>query len=76
MRYEAAEAAAGSELPVYSHSSSLHYMLNFTVFLALVIGVALLFLGRHGRVMWLQIWSVGLVFFSTAYLGAAMLGII
>jgi hypothetical protein len=49
-------------------------MLNFTVALALVIGVGLWWLSRRGRVLWLQVWSIGLVVFSIAYLVAAALG--
>jgi hypothetical protein len=76
MRYEASEGVAVDELPIYSQSEGLHFMLNFTVVLALFIGVALLWLGRRGRVLWLQVWSAGLVFFSVAYLGAAAMGAI
>ncbi len=77
MRYEAGdEVPPVSEMVIYSQSDGLHFMLNFTVALALIIGVALLWLGRRGRVLWLQVWSVGLVVFSVAYLGAAMLGAI
>ncbi|MCB1784667.1 MAG: hypothetical protein KDJ33_00360 [Gammaproteobacteria bacterium] len=73
MRYQATEAAPIEELPLYSQSEGLHFMLNFTVALALVIGVLLLWLGRRGRVLWLQVWSAGLVLASVAYLGAAIL---
>jgi len=76
MRYEASEAGTATELPVYSQSAGLHFMLNFTVALALLIGVLLLWLGRRGRVMWLQVWSAGLVLCSVAYLGAAVVGAI
>ena len=51
-------------------------MLNFTVSLALLIGVALWWLSRKGRVLWLQVWSIGLVVFSIAYLAAAASGYI
>jgi hypothetical protein len=61
--------------PVYSQTDGLHFMLNFTVALGLVIGVVLLWLGWRGRVLWLQVWSVGLVVASLAYLGAAALGL-
>ncbi len=44
-------------------------MLNFTVALSLLIGLGLWWLGRKGRVLWLQVWSIGLVVFSVAYLG-------
>jgi hypothetical protein len=76
MRYEATEGTASAELPVYSQSSGLHFMLNFTVALALLIGLALWWLSRRGRVLWLQVWSIGLVGFSIAYLAAAALGYI
>ena len=77
MRYEAGEQApAVTDMVVYSQSEGLHFMLNFTVALALVIGIVLLWLGRRGRVIWLQVWSVGLVVFSVGYLGAAMFGAI
>ena len=74
MRYEASEGVPVTEMVIYSESSGLHFMLNFTVALALVIGIALWWLGRAGKVLWLQVWSVGLVVFSIAYLGAAALG--
>jgi hypothetical protein len=76
MRYEETEAVPVTDMVIYSESSGLHFMLNFTVALALVIGVALWWLGRAGHVLWLQVWSIGLVFFSIAYLGAAALGYI
>jgi hypothetical protein len=74
MRYEATEGVPVSEMQIYSQSDGLHFMLNFTVALALVIGIALWWLGRAGRVLWLQVWSIGLVVFSVAYLIAAALG--
>lgn len=76
MRYELSQLDAHTELPVYSQSDGLHFMLNFTVALALLIGIGLWWLGRVGRVLWLQVWSVGLVIFSIAYLGAAAMGMI
>ncbi|MCP5300154.1 MAG: hypothetical protein H6959_04865 [Chromatiaceae bacterium] len=73
MRYEESQGTPPvSEMPIYSQSSGLHFMLNFTVALALLIGVALLWLGRHGRVIWLQVWSAGLIVFSAGYLVAAV----
>ena len=76
MRYEASEGVPVDQMPVYSQSEGLHFMLNFTVALALIIGVVLLWLGRRVRVLWLQVCSVGLVVFSIAYLGAAALDMI
>jgi hypothetical protein len=76
MRYGLSGLDAATGLPVYSQSDGLHFMLSFTVALALVIGIGLWWLGRTGRVLWLQVWSIGLVVFSIAYLGAAGLGMI
>lgn len=56
--------------PLYVHSDGLQHMLLFTVALALLIGVGLFWLGRHGRVLWLTVWSAGLVLASLGYLGA------
>jgi hypothetical protein len=76
MRYEAGSTLPLEQMQVYSQSEGLHFMLNFTVALALLIGIALWWLGRRGRVLWLQVWSIGLVVFSIAYLGAAIAGLI
>jgi len=76
MRYEADDPAITGGLQVYSETAGLHFMLNFTVFLALLIGLVLLWLGRRGRVLWLQVWSAGLVVFSIAYLAGAASGLI
>ena len=75
MRYEAGEGVPPPMQP-YDESEGLHFMLNFTVALALLIGLVLWWLGRRGRVIWLQVWSVGLVVFSIAYLVAAAMGAI
>lgn len=77
MRYSEEQAADPLQgMQIYSQSEGLHFMLNFTVFLALVIGLVLFWLGRRGRVLWLMVWSAGLVIFSIAYLVAAVFGMI
>ena len=43
---------------------------------AFLLGLVLLWLGRRGRVLWLQVWSAGLVVFSVAYLAGAATGLI
>lgn len=73
MRYAEGDAVVATGMQIYSQSSGLHFMLNFTVALALLIGGVLWWLGRRGRVMWLQVWSIGLVGCSIAYLTAAAL---
>jgi len=77
MRYSEEQALDPMQgMQVYSQSDGLHFMLNFTVSLALVIGMILFWLARRGRVLWLGVWSVGLVIFSIAYLVAAAFGLI
>ena len=73
MRYESDDSVLTQ--PVYAQTEGLHFMLNFTVTLALVIGGVLLWLGVKGRVLWLEVWSLGLILASVAYLGAAVLGL-
>jgi hypothetical protein len=72
MRYQETEALG----TLYRDADGLHFMLNFTVALALVIGVVLLWLALRGRVLWLKVWSIGLVLASVSYLIAAGLGYI
>jgi len=72
MRYQDNEALG----PLYRDTDGLHFMLNFTVALALVIGVVLFWLSLRGRVLWLKVWSIGLVLASVSYLTAAALGYI
>jgi len=43
-------------------------MLSATVFLALLIGVALLFIGKMGKQLWIVVWSAGLIICSVLYL--------
>ena len=57
--------------PALSAWGTTDEVLLFTVVLSLFIGVALVWLGRKGRQMWLVFWSGGLVIASIAYLGWA-----
>lgn len=59
---------------IYSQSEGLQLMLTFSVSLALLVGLALFWLGRHGRVLWLKVWSVSLIAMSIVYLAADLLG--
>ena len=70
MRYPEGQAPQ----TIYAQSEGLQFMLTFSVCLGLIIGVVLLWSGRHGRVLWLQIWSIGLIVVSVAYLAAEVLG--
>ncbi len=74
MRYTEQQTTETNHGIIYSQSEGLHFMLNFTVSLALVIGIILWILGRHGKILWLQVWSAGLILCSIVYLVAATLG--
>lgn len=51
-------------------------MLSFSMVLGVLIGIVLFFLGRHGKILWLSVWSIGLVVLSAGYLAADMAGLI
>lgn len=70
MRYSEAAVAE----PLYVNTPHLQHTLLFTVVLAFFIGAALLYLGRRGRVMWLTVWSIGLMIASLLYVGAYFSG--
>ena len=61
--------------PDLPYGESMHDMLTLSMVLSIVIGVCLFTAGRHGRILWMQAWSVGLVVLSGAYLIADWLGI-
>lgn len=75
MRY-LEQSQTPSQPPLYAEAGTLQDMLLFTVVLALFIGIALLWLGRHGRVMWLTVWSAGLIVSSILYIGADLMDLI
>jgi hypothetical protein len=60
--------------PLYLTSSNLQNTLLFTVVLAFFIGMVLLYLGVRGRVLWLKVWSIGLMLASLCYVGAYFAG--
>lgn len=60
--------------PMYLTSSNMQNTLLFTVVLAFFIGMVLLYLGVRGRVLWLKVWSIGLMLASLLYVGAYFAG--
>lgn len=71
MRYQ--EGSEPNQL--YPHSEGMHAMLSLSMVLALIIGAVLLYLGLRGKVMWLSVWSVGLILASVSYLVADAIGL-
>jgi hypothetical protein len=47
-----------------AHSSD--NMLLFTAVLAVFIGIILFLLGRHGKQLWMMVWSIGLIICSVS----------
>lgn len=61
--------------PDLPYGESMHDMLTLTMVLSIIIGLCLFAAGKHGRILWMQVWSVGLVGLSSAYLIADWLGV-
>jgi hypothetical protein len=47
--------------PDHPYTEGMHTMLNVAYGMSVPIGLLLLWLGIKGRVMWLKVWSVGLM---------------
>lgn len=56
------------------YGESMHSMLTLSMVMAIVIGVCLFLAGRHGNILWLKTWSVGLIACSVLYLLGDWLG--
>ena len=69
MRYKDGEVFIPKE-QMATHSSD--DMLLVTAGLGILIGLALIVLGRLGKQMWMWVWGIGLVLCS-AYLGVTMM---
>jgi len=62
--------------PGLPYGESMHSMLTLSMWLSILIGAALFMAGRHGNVMWLKVWSVGLIACSVIYLTGDALGLL
>ena len=47
--------------PNNPYAESTHMMLDMAYWMSIPIGLVLLWMGIKGRVMWLKVWSVGLM---------------
>ena len=54
----------------------MHDMLTLSMWLSILIGVALFLTGRHGNILWLKVWSIGLIICAIGYLGAQAFDVI
>jgi hypothetical protein len=59
----------GQEIdPNNPYAESTHMMLDMAYWMSIPIGLVLLWMGIKGRVMWLKVWSVGLMLFGIGIL--------
>jgi len=56
------------------YGSTMHDMLDMSMGLSIVIGIVLFVLGRHGNILWMKTWSLGLIACSLLYLSADFIG--
>lgn len=61
--------------PDIPYGESMHDMLTLSMWMSIVIGIVLYAAGRHGNILWMKVWSIGLITCSVLYLGADRLGI-
>ncbi len=54
--------------PEYPYTEGTHMMMNFAYGMSVPIGLVLLWLAFKGRVMWLKVWSVGLMVLGVGFL--------
>lgn len=62
--------------PTIPYGQSMHDMLTLSMYLSIVIGLCLYAAGRHGNILWLKTWSLGLIVCSVIYLAGDYLGFI
>lgn len=57
MRYRVGEEVD----PDNPYTENMHMMLDMAYLMSIPVGLALLWIGIKGRVLWLRVWSVGLM---------------
>jgi len=62
--------------PDIPYGESMHNMLTLTMVMSIVIGICLYIAGRHGNIMWMKAWSLGLIVLSVLYLIGDLLGLL
>jgi len=62
--------------PDIPYGESMHNMLTLTMVMSIVIGTCLYIAGRHGNIMWMKAWSLGLIVLSVLYLIGDLLGLL
>ncbi len=55
--------------PYYAYGKSTHDAVDFSMVLGIVIGLVLVWMGIKGRIVWLTVWSIGMVLLAGYFLG-------
>lgn len=62
--------------PDVPYGATMHDMLALSMWMGIVIAICLYLAGRHGKVLWLKVWSLFLLVLCIGYLGADATGLI
>jgi len=62
--------------PDIPYGESMHDMLTLSMVLSIIIGICLFLAARHGNIMWMKAWSLGLIACSLLYLLGDQFGLI
>ncbi len=54
--------------PAAPYGETMHDMLTLSMFMSIFIGICLFVAARHGNILWMKVWSVGLILCSLLYL--------
>lgn len=55
--------------PHYAYGKATHDAVDFSMVLGVAIGLILLWMAFKGRILWLKVWSVGLICLAVYFLG-------
>ncbi len=76
MKLQVMRYREGQEVdPNNPYTKNTHMMMEMAYWMSIPIGLTLLWLGIKGRVMWLKVWSVGLMVFGIGILVTEYLGL-
>ena len=62
--------------PDIPYGESMHDMLTLSMVLSIIIGICLYVAGRHGNIIGMKAWSLGLIGLSVVYLVGDQLGLL
>lgn len=54
--------------PDMPYGESMHQMLTLSMVISIIIGILMFIAGRHGKILWMKVWSLVLISLSVLYL--------